>query len=684
MATPDASCESCGTPQEPGTTFCSACGAYLGWTSPQATPPVPAEPVPAPPRAAPSPPAATTTASGPPRVDLLADTVTKLESMRRLAVKQGRTDLAERLSAVRERLTELTVPVVVVGEFKRGKSTLVNALLRRSVCPVDADVVTAVPTVVRRGDEAGVTAFHAPAADSPEGAASAGMTTESLTLDDVEEAVSEFGRRVGRRPASVEIRLPHPLLRTGLSLVDTPGVGGLDSAHGLLTLGALDQAEGVLFVTDAAQELTGPEMQFLRMVLERCPTVVCVVTKTDLHAHWRRIVDLDRGHLARAGIDLPVIGVSSFLRLQPVQDAALTEESGFRPLVTFLADRIRAGTQRATQGAGVEMRFVASQLGRQVEAERRIVTRPEDSDRVVQTLAVARARTERLASPAAGWQQALSDRVQDLVSDIDHDLQQRLRTVSRESEEVIDRGDPKDSWPDVEAWLRREVAAAVLATYDTMRERADHVVADMAAFFDSEAGVSVEVDTSAPTSRVESVGLGELGPLGAGGRLAGTVVALRTGALIPLTLFAVASQAGLAGIAGAVILGPISLALFGAVTYKMVKDQRGRQLLHRRQLAKAAARSYLEEVSFQVGKDCRDALRLLQRCLRDEFQDRAAAMHRSSLATLAAAQEASGLDDAQRSDRAQTLAKQSAELRRMQQELSTAADAAPARAVRHA
>jgi hypothetical protein len=463
-------------------------------------------------------------------------------------------------------------------------------------------------------------------------------------------------------------------------------VGGLDSAHGLLTLAALDQAEGVLFVTDAAQELTAPEMQFLRMVLERCPTVACVVTKTDLHAHWRRIVELDRGHLARAGIDIPVVAVSSFLRLLPVQDAALTEESGFRPLVTFLAERIKAGTQRATQGAASEMRFVAAQLGRQVEAERRIVTRPEESDRVVQTLAVARARTERLASPGAGWQQALSDRVQDLVSDIDHELRERLRTVSRAVEEVIDQNDPKDGWPDVEAWLRREVATAVVATYDTMRDRADDVVADMAGFFDSEAGVTVDVGAAPPSSRAEAVEVGELGPLGAGGRLAGTVVALRTGSLLPMTLFAVASHLpiGIAGVAGAVVLGPISLVLFGAVTYKMVKDQRGRQLTHRRQLAKAAARTYLDEVSFQIGKECHDALRLLQRRLRDEFQDRASAMHRSSLATLAAAQEASGLDDAQRSDRAQTLAKQSAELRRLQQELSAAADAAPVRAARRA
>ena len=55
----------------------------------------------------------------------------------------------------------------------------------------------------------------------------------------------------------VEVGLPHRMLRTGLAMVDTPGVGGLDSAHGFLTLGALRYAKGVVFVTDAAQELTG-------------------------------------------------------------------------------------------------------------------------------------------------------------------------------------------------------------------------------------------------------------------------------------------------------------------------------------------------------------------------------------------------------------------------------------------
>ncbi|WP_448616959.1 dynamin family protein [Modestobacter sp. URMC 112] len=709
MTAAPTACESCGTTQEPASQFCSACGAYLGWAvatpAPRAPEPPPPPPVPVtappPPPAAPPPapfppapppappaPSASPAGAGPPERarDLVGDTLARVAATERLAREQSRPDLALRLRTARERLTGLTVPVVVVGEFKRGKSTLVNALLRRSVCPVDADVVTAVPTVVRHGDVGGATAVFEPDRDTAE---TDGLPppprTRELALEDVADAVSELGHRSGQeRPVSVEVRLPHPLLRSGLALVDTPGVGGLDSAHGVLTLGALDRADGVLFVTDATQELTAPEMQFLRMVLQRCPDAACVITKTDLHASWRRIAELDEGHLARAGLRLPVMGVSSLLRLQPVQDAALTEESGFRPVVRFLAERVAAGTRRAVDAAAVDVRFVAAQLGRQVEAERQVVTRPAEGERVVEQLTTARARTERLAAPGAGWQQALSDRVQDLVADVDHELQDRMRTVTRAMEEVVDRGDPKDSWPDVEAWLRREVAAAVVATYDTMRTRAEDVVSEMASYFDAEAGAPVDLVQAVPTGHSEDVELGALGPLGPGGRLATTLVAVRSGTLLPMTLMAAAGHVpiALSSLAVLSVLGPISLALFGVVSWKVVRNERARQLTQRRQLAKAAARAYLEEVSFRVGKDCRDSLRHLQRRLRDEFQDRAAAMHRSSLATLAAAQGATGLDDVQRRDRARTLDRQSADLRRLQAELSVAAAAAPQRAAR--
>src|SRR5690606_24260135 len=65
----------------------------------------------------------------------------------------GRGDLASRLAAAKRRLADPAVHIVVAGEFKQGKSSLVNALLGANVCPVDDDVATAVPTYVRYGQQ---------------------------------------------------------------------------------------------------------------------------------------------------------------------------------------------------------------------------------------------------------------------------------------------------------------------------------------------------------------------------------------------------------------------------------------------------------------------------------------------------------------------------------------------------
>ncbi len=73
-------------------------------------------------------------------------------------------------------------------------------------------------------------------------------------------------------------------------LVETPGVGGLGSAHGAATISALPSAAAALLVSDAAQEYTGLELEFLAAAMKLCPNVACVVTKADLYPHWRQIM----------------------------------------------------------------------------------------------------------------------------------------------------------------------------------------------------------------------------------------------------------------------------------------------------------------------------------------------------------------------------------------------------------
>ncbi len=66
--------------------------------------------------------------------------------------RYDRSDLDARLQHARARLLDEQVRVLVVGEFKQGKSLLVNGLVKAPVCPVHDDMATSVPTVVRHAE----------------------------------------------------------------------------------------------------------------------------------------------------------------------------------------------------------------------------------------------------------------------------------------------------------------------------------------------------------------------------------------------------------------------------------------------------------------------------------------------------------------------------------------------------
>jgi len=70
------------------------------------------------------------------------------------------------------------------------------------------------------------------------------------------------------------------------------------------------------YFSDASAELSAPELEFLRRAIELCPSVLFAQTKTDLFANWQKILDLNRGHLERNGINIPVVPVSSSLRTE--------------------------------------------------------------------------------------------------------------------------------------------------------------------------------------------------------------------------------------------------------------------------------------------------------------------------------------------------------------------------------
>jgi GTPase SAR1 family protein len=559
-----------------------------------------------------------------------------------------RSDLTARLATTRKRLADPSFNVFVIGEFKQGKSSLVNALLNAAVCPVDDDIATSVPTAIRFGDPPEAAVLFEPEGDPAD--PDRELVREAIGVDQVAAYVTEAAAPQDARTVnSVEVSLPRKLLSEGLVIVDTPGVGGLGSAHGAATIGALPMADAVVFVSDASQEFTGPELEFLHTARRMCPNVVCVLTKIDFYPAWRKIRDLNQGHLQRQGVDAETLCVSSSLRIHALRanDRDLNGESGFPQLAGYLQNTIAANAERLTiRAAANDVAAVAGLLESQFQAERRALDDPESAQGVVDSLTEAKAKAERLKSDVSKWQQTLSDGVVDLQADVDHDLRGRLRQLNRQADEALDQSDPAETWDEFEVWLTRRAAEDVVRNYTFLHDRAGDLTARVAQHFGEDGDdIAIDLDVDNPTEILASIDADtdiETKKLGIG---SGSLTAMRGGYGGFLMFGMLGSVAGLA------MLNPFSVLMAIGMGRSTLRSEKERQLNMRRNQARQACRKYTDEVSFVVGKDSRDTLRRVQRQLRDYFSARAEELHRSTTSALASAQQAVKSDAATRQKR---------------------------------
>jgi hypothetical protein len=535
------------------------------------------------------------------------------------ATAYGRSDLVSRLDGLVERLEGDRVTVVVMGEFKAGKSSLINALVGSEVCPVDVDVATAVPTVLEHADQPVVEVLIADVATSPDAASS----LEVLTVEPT--AAAGWIRGEHRDAVSVRIGLPRRLLAEGFTLVDTPGVGGLDARHVAQSLGVLSTADVVLFVTDGANELGGPTLELLALVRGLVPVVELVLTKADLSHHVGDVALADREHLASAALDIDVHVTSADLRSYGLarRDAALDDESGIPQLIDRLRSVASDSANRAAAATAAAVGDVAAQLREVFAAERE---------------AIAPGSTPPAPTPAPSppgtWQQLLADEIADFSSDLEYALRRRSRELVMEAEAALADGDPDELWPEVTAWLEERAAQDVVATFSTLRDRTALIAARVAERFELSGEGGSPVDAAELDDLVRRVlaSLPERAALGSmsASRTTSGLNAFRS-TFYAFTMFS--TVAALVGIAAA----PAALVLGLVVGGKSVRDERQRSRQQRRIQAKAAVRAYLDEVAVIAGKESRDALRLLQRALRDHFTALASERQRTAAEAAASA-----------------------------------------------
>ncbi|AXY53798.1 dynamin family protein [Rhodococcus ruber] len=552
-----------------------------------------------------------------------------------------RGDLATRLEAARTRVVDPRLRVVVVGQLKQGKSQFVNSLLNLEVCSVGDDETTAVPTVVQNADRTFAELVLAEPGRDP--------VRVDLPVDELQRVTPATPRAGGREVLRLEVNVPSPLLADGLVLVDTPGVGGHGNPHAAATLGLLPAADAVFVVSDASQEFTEPELSFLRQVLQLCPAAAVLITKTDLYPHWREIVAADRGHLQRAGLDVPLLPVSSLLRSHALRldDASLHEESGFESVYGFLRERVVArGADVARRSVALDVKSVVEHVALSLGSELAALRDPETGAAAVAELQRAKAAAEALRTRAAQWQQTLADGIADLAADIDHDLRDRLRRVTREAEATVDECDPGEEWPRIGEWLGEQVAESVGDNFVWAHERSVWLAEVVAGHFADSGAVDLPdlhlgdlEGLLEPVSRLSDL---ESGRIGVGQKM---LVGMK-GSYGGVLMFGLITT-----LMGMALVNPISVGAGVVLGTKAYRDDKQARIAKRRADAKVAVRKFTDDVGFQVGKESKDRLRLIQRQLRDHFTELAEQTLRSLSESLRAAQEAATVEEAQRQRR---------------------------------
>jgi len=198
------------------------------------------------------------------------DGATRLLELAALAAQLESEQVAIEANELAERLAEGRFFVACVGQFKRGKSTLIGALIGESILPTGFVPVTAVPTVIRYGS---TRSARIRAADG---------TWREIALHELEEYVSEECNPENiKQIAGAEVFVPSRLLATGMCLVDTPGLGSVFSGNTATTQAFIPHIDAALVVTGSDPPLAGEELALVESVAQHVEHLIVVLNKAD-------------------------------------------------------------------------------------------------------------------------------------------------------------------------------------------------------------------------------------------------------------------------------------------------------------------------------------------------------------------------------------------------------------------
>jgi Dynamin family len=298
----------------------------------------------------------------------------RLNALSAVAAEIGADSIGVEAADLYERLAQGRFFVACIGQFKRGKSTLLNALVDRPILPTGVVPVTTAVTVLRYGPTLTAQVRFADGLRRP---------VDPARLDEyVSEARNPENQK---RVLAVEVTVPSERLRSGLCLVDTPGLGSVFAANATTTRAFVPQIDAALVIAGTDPPISGDELSLVEQVGAQVDHLLVVLNKSDRvsDAESREASAFTRRVIAtRLGRDVGTIyRVSATERLagRPTRDWERLEEG-----LAALAGRSGAFVDAAAARGPAR---IARALLRDLAEQRDALARPiEESERRLASL----------------------------------------------------------------------------------------------------------------------------------------------------------------------------------------------------------------------------------------------------------------------------------------------------------
>jgi len=328
---------------------------------------------------------------------------------------------------LQEKLSDSVFNLVAAGQFKRGKSTLINALLGEALLPMGVVPLTSVVTILCSGKSSAARVEFRDGRRLP------------IELDALGDYATERGNPSNSKHVErVVIQHPSFWLAQGVRLVDTPGLGSVYEHNSDETRKYLPQADAVLFVASVDQPLSRAELDFLGDIGAYAGKIFCLLNKTDylrpeeLRESLLFSTDVIRNAL---GASVPVYAVSARLALEGKQnaDSDALGRSGMREFESALGHFIETEKMDAWLRSIIHnlMRILAhARFG--IDLESKVLTEPLEA--IEASLALFHQEKQTVEQRRADYQVLLEADARRLLT---AEIEPSLETFTRARQESV-------------------------------------------------------------------------------------------------------------------------------------------------------------------------------------------------------------------------------------------------------